>query len=94
MAPWRERDRERVCGSGVFLCHQTREEAHRGLQTADTNQVACPANWRPGEDVIVPAPATTEGARERAASKQFQVTEWYLAKKPLGGGAPPKSRGS
>ncbi len=53
------------------------------LQTAEANQVACPANWRPGDDVIVPAPATTEGAAERAASKQFQVTDWYLARKPL-----------
>jgi len=64
------------------------------LQTADTHQVACPANWRPGDDVIVAAPATTEGARERAASKQFQVTEWYLAKKPLGPGPGPATRGS
>lgn len=53
------------------------------LQTADANQVACPADWRPGEDVIVPAPSTTEGAAERAQSKQFQVTEWYLARKHL-----------
>jgi peroxiredoxin (alkyl hydroperoxide reductase subunit C) len=58
------------------------------LQTVDANQVACPANWKPGEDVIVPAPATTEGAAERASSKQFQVTDWYLAKKPLQG--PPR----
>jgi peroxiredoxin 2/4 len=54
------------------------------LQTVDANAVACPANWRPGEDVIVPAPVTSEAAAERAGSKQFQVTDWYLAKKHLG----------
>ncbi len=64
------------------------------LQTADTHQVACPANWRPGEDVIVAAPATVEGARERSASKQFQVTDWSLARKSLGGGATPTTRKS
>ncbi len=54
------------------------------LQTVDANPVACPANWKPGEDVIVPAPATTEAAAERASSTQFQVTDWYLARKRLG----------
>ncbi len=53
------------------------------LQTVDADQVSCPADWRPGQDVIVPAPSTTEGARERAASTQFQVTDWYLARKHL-----------
>ncbi len=53
------------------------------LQTVDTNAVACPANWKPGEDVIVPAPVTYEGAVERSASKQFRVTDWYFAKRTL-----------
>ena len=26
------------------------------LQTADKHGVACPANWRPGDNVVVPAP--------------------------------------
>ena len=34
-----------------------------GLQAADANGVACPANWRPGEKVIVPPPLTTAAAR-------------------------------
>jgi len=51
------------------------------LQTVDANAVACPANWRPGEDVIVPAPVTYDAAAERAGSKQYQVTDWYLARK-------------
>ncbi len=53
------------------------------LQTVDANAVACPANWKPGEDVIVPAPVTSDAAAERAGSKQFQVTDWYLARKHL-----------
>jgi peroxiredoxin (alkyl hydroperoxide reductase subunit C) len=53
------------------------------LQTADKNGVACPANWRPGDDVIVPAPLTTEAAAARANDASLQVTDWYLAKKRL-----------
>jgi peroxiredoxin (alkyl hydroperoxide reductase subunit C) len=53
------------------------------LQTADANGVACPANWRPGDDVIVSAPTTLDAAAERAASKQFEVTDWYLSKRRL-----------
>jgi peroxiredoxin (alkyl hydroperoxide reductase subunit C) len=53
------------------------------LQTVDANAVACPANWRPGEDVIVPAPVTYDAAAERAGSKQLSVTDWYLARKHL-----------
>ncbi len=53
------------------------------LQTVDANQVSCPADWRPGQDVIVAAPSTAEGARERASTPELQVTEWYLARKHL-----------
>lgn len=53
------------------------------LQTADKNGVACPANWRPGDDVVVPAPATAKGAAERLESKEFDVKDWYLSTKKL-----------
>jgi len=53
------------------------------LQTADANGVACPANWKPGDEVIVPTPQTAEAAAERARSKEYQVTDWYLAKRRL-----------
>ena len=53
------------------------------LQTVDANAVACPANWKPGEDVIVPAPVTYDAAAERASSKQLDVKDWYFAKKHL-----------
>jgi peroxiredoxin 2/4 len=53
------------------------------LQMVDANAVACPANWKPGEDVIVPAPVTYAAAAERAASEQLEVKDWYFAKKHL-----------
>lgn len=58
-----------------------------GLQTADANGVATPANWRPGEAVIVPAPLTQADAEKRAGSKDFEVTDWYLSKKKLAAAA-------
>ncbi len=57
------------------------------LQTADKHGVACPANWKPGEEVIVPAPVTYQGAEERAKSKEYRVTDWYFSRKPISGDA-------
>jgi len=54
------------------------------LQTADKYQVATPADWKPGDKVIVPAPKTTEGAEERMKSP-YEITDWYLSKKALEG---------
>ena len=53
------------------------------LQTVDANGVACPANWRPGDDVIVPAPLTSQGAQDRVGNKDFAVTDWYFSKKKI-----------
>jgi peroxiredoxin (alkyl hydroperoxide reductase subunit C) len=53
------------------------------LQMADKNGVACPANWSPGQEVIVPPPVTAQGADERSRSKEYQVKDWYFAKKKL-----------
>jgi len=54
------------------------------LQTADKHQIATPANWKPGDKVIVPAPKTIEGAQERMKSR-YEVTDWYLSKKAVEG---------
>ena len=54
------------------------------LQTVDANAVACPANWRLGDEVIVPPPLTAAAAVERVANKDLQVTDWYFSKKKLG----------
>lgn len=52
------------------------------LQTTDANQVSTPANWRPGEAVIVPPPQTIQDAEKRLQS-EYEVTDWYFAKKFL-----------
>ena len=54
-----------------------------GLQTADKNGVACPANWKPGEKVIVPPPKTQKELDERLAGKFDEVVDFYLVKKSL-----------
>ncbi len=52
------------------------------LQIADANKVATPANWRPGEMVIVPPPQTQEMAEDRM-KQGFECVDWYLCKKKL-----------
>jgi peroxiredoxin (alkyl hydroperoxide reductase subunit C) len=54
------------------------------LQIADANACATPANWQPGDKVIVPAPATQADAEKRvAAGGEFEVSDWYLSKKKV-----------
>ncbi|HEV7902521.1 MAG TPA: peroxiredoxin [Pyrinomonadaceae bacterium] len=53
-----------------------------GLQTADANACATPANWKPGEQVIVPPPQTIADAEKRLVS-DYDVTDWYFAKRTL-----------
>ncbi|MEZ4225219.1 MAG: peroxiredoxin [Polyangiaceae bacterium] len=53
------------------------------LQTVDEHAVACPANWRKGDAVIVPPPTTTQGASERVKDKALAVTDWYFSKRKL-----------
>jgi peroxiredoxin (alkyl hydroperoxide reductase subunit C) len=58
------------------------------LQTVDANACSTPANWKPGEAVIVPAPATQADAEKRVQHHDgLEVTEWYLAKKKLASAA-------
>lgn len=53
------------------------------LQTVDKHGVSCPANWNPGDDVIVAPPLTTKAADERLKSKEFDVKDWYFSKKKV-----------
>jgi len=52
------------------------------LQTTDKYKVATPANWKPGDKVIVPPPTTLEEAEERV-KVGYECTDWYLCKKEL-----------
>ncbi len=52
------------------------------LQTTDKNAVATPANWKPGDMVVVPPPKTQEAAEERI-KQGYECVDWYLCKKKL-----------
>lgn len=52
------------------------------LQTHEEHKVATPANWCPGEKVIVPAPLTQVGAEERMQAN-YEIKDWYFSKKDL-----------
>ena len=55
------------------------------IQTTDKNGVSAPANWQPGEPVIVPSPATVADAEKRTngGGAGLQVDSWYLSRKTL-----------
>ncbi len=53
------------------------------LQTATKHGVACPANWKPGDKVIVPAPVTYEGMQKRLHEEGIERKDWWLSKKQL-----------
>ncbi len=53
------------------------------LQTADKLSVSTPANWMPGEKVIVPAPDNQDSAEERT-KQGYECIDWYLCKKKVG----------
>lgn len=52
-----------------------------GLQTIDEYHVALPADWRPGDDIIVPAPATYDGTDK--TPEGMKCCEWYFCTRPL-----------
>lgn len=53
----------------------------KALQTADCNNSATPANWIPGEPIIVPGPKTSIGLQERVREieKNQNGMSWYLS---------------
>ena len=52
------------------------------LQITDEHKVATPANWNPGDPVVVPPPTTTEQAEERI-KEGYEYKDWYLCMKKL-----------
>lgn len=54
----------------------------KALQTSDNNKVATPENWQPGQEVIVPPPATMEAAEARK-SEGYNYVDWYYSTKSL-----------
>jgi len=53
----------------------------QALQMNAANAVACPANWRTGDKVIVPPPKTQKDAEARVKDPSVEVTDWYFVKK-------------
>lgn len=55
------------------------------LQAADAFSVATPADWRPGDDVIVPTAGSCGVAKDRMEGKQEGVTchDWFFCTKKI-----------
>ncbi len=54
------------------------------LQTADNFQVATPADWEPGDDVIVPPAGSCGTAKERMEDgKELKCYDWFFCTKKV-----------
>lgn len=55
------------------------------MQTSDKYKVATPADWRPGQKVIIPPPGSCGQAQERVekAGKDYECLDWFLCLKDL-----------
>jgi peroxiredoxin (alkyl hydroperoxide reductase subunit C) len=63
------------------------DELYRSLiamQTADAFSVATPADWRPGDEVIVPPAGSCGVAKDRMEGKQdMKCYDWFFCTKKL-----------
>jgi len=63
------------------------EEIYRALiamKTADAFSIATPADWQPGDDVIVPTAGSCGVAKERMANKEeMHCYDWFFCTKKL-----------
>jgi len=50
------------------------------MQRSDAHKVATPANWQPGDEVIIPPPGSCGAARERVerAGEGYRCLDWFL----------------
>ncbi len=54
----------------------------KALQASDAFDVATPEGWQPGDKVMVPPPATQDGATARL-EEGFECADWYFCKREL-----------
>lgn len=54
-----------------------------GLQAADAFSIATPADWVPGDDVIVPTAGSCGVAKQRMKSKGLKCHDWFFCTKKL-----------
>lgn len=62
------------------------KRALMGLQTSDMFGVATPADWRPGDDVIMPTAGSCGAAHDRMEQSDHNGThcyDWFFCTKPL-----------
>mgnify|MGYP000262397098 CR=1 FL=1 len=64
------------------------DELYRALiamQAADAFSIATPADWQPGDDVIVPPAGSCGVAKDRMDGKEKDVTchDWFFCTKPI-----------
>ncbi len=57
----------------------------KALQTADHFGVATPADWQPGEPVILPAPGSSIAAQERMEGRADGIAceDWFFCTEEL-----------
>jgi peroxiredoxin (alkyl hydroperoxide reductase subunit C) len=54
----------------------------KALQTTDKYGVATPANWQPGDKVVVPAPKN-KAEMDKRLSEGYECKDWYLCFKKI-----------
>ena len=54
----------------------------KALQTTDKFKVSTPANWQPGDKVVVPAPKTA-AEMEKRPTEGYECKDWYLCFKKI-----------
>jgi peroxiredoxin (alkyl hydroperoxide reductase subunit C) len=54
----------------------------KALQTTDKFKVSTPANWQPGEKVVVPPPKTA-AEMDKRMSEGYECKDWYLCFKKV-----------
>lgn len=64
-------------------CGRNMQEIKRmiiAMQKADKEGIATPANWQPGEDVIIPPPGSCGAAKDRVESKEAgkYCLDWFM----------------
>ncbi|MEZ4909391.1 MAG: peroxiredoxin [Saprospiraceae bacterium] len=53
------------------------------MQTADKHSIATPADWVPGEDVIISPAGSCGTAKERMESSDVKCSDWFFCTKKL-----------
>jgi peroxiredoxin (alkyl hydroperoxide reductase subunit C) len=54
----------------------------KALQTTDKYKVSTPANWQPGDKVVV-APPKTAAEMDKRLSEGYECKDWYLCFKSV-----------